>query len=670
MLAGKIKHRMTIIRSKNKEKINIILVYLNKTFTKKTVLYVLPFVVLCLLTWTLLQTTRITAILTTLRQEFIQNFLSSSKIFKNAENNLQKNEFGVAKNNFNQIVEIINNSKQNFEKIEKEFLGITGIIPKTKSAKKLLSATSNLAKAGDNLSDFFAFVSNYEFSTKGLVRGKTSLNDLLNKLNSIEEHINLAIIDLKEVPINHLPKEFQDKYKDNLIFLEQLKLTLDDIKLFSKITEIFLSKSLNVLAVFQNQNEIRPTGGFIGSFGIIKLQNGEITEIKTSSIYDLDGQLRENIKPPWPILNVNYRWFLRDANWFSDFAISGKKIVEFFEKEGGETPDIVIGITPKSISDFLKITGPIKTQSGATIDSENFVELIQILGQENRSDSVNEPKKILGELFLLITQKLSKTTFQDKLKILESINDNLIQKNFLFYSPNQQYQKIFKQLDWSGEVKQTEKDYLLITNANLGGTKTDLFIKQKIILNTFINSNSEIINKLTIERTNTLPNIPNSHNLVFTKILVPQNSKLISANGFDRISIEKNSALENFIYDKDELHWQTKQIEDINSGTVIGEESGKTFFGNWIKSNGGETKTVELEYKLPFKLNKIDAFSLLHQKQPGSKNDDEFQYSIFSKAFNINWSTFPELAINKSQITINRLLNKDYFFGNILVENK
>ena len=89
--------------------------------------------------------------------------------------------------------------------------------------------------------------------------------------------------------------------------------------------------------LFENNNELRATGGFIGTYGNLKILNGKIQNIRVSSIYDLDGQLTENIKPPNPLLNVNSKWYMRDSNWFADFPQTAKTVSGFYEKKVGNT---------------------------------------------------------------------------------------------------------------------------------------------------------------------------------------------------------------------------------------------------------------------------------------------------------------------------------------------
>ena len=45
------------------------------------------------------------------------------------------------------------------------------------------------------------------------------------------------------------------------------------------------------LVLFQNNMELRPGGGFIGSYGILEMENGVVKQFKVSDIYDADGKL-------------------------------------------------------------------------------------------------------------------------------------------------------------------------------------------------------------------------------------------------------------------------------------------------------------------------------------------------------------------------------------------
>src|SRR6185503_15609297 len=112
------------------------------------------------------------------------------------------------------------------------------------------------------------------------------------------------------------------------------------------------------LMLFQNYDEIRGTGGFIGTYGVVKVENGKIQSLKIDSIYDLDGSNYSRIAAPGPFQPEIPKWGMRDANWFADFPTSAKKILQMYE-HGVETADGVIAFTPQLFENILNLTGPI-----------------------------------------------------------------------------------------------------------------------------------------------------------------------------------------------------------------------------------------------------------------------------------------------------------------------
>ena len=81
--------------------------------------------------------------------------------------------------------------------------------------------------------------------------------------------------------------------------------------------------------------ELRPGGGFLGSFGVFEIGNYSIGDIKVYDIYDADGQLTVHLDPPKPIaeyLSVPH-WFFRDSNFSLTSLPITKKLYFFWKKK-------------------------------------------------------------------------------------------------------------------------------------------------------------------------------------------------------------------------------------------------------------------------------------------------------------------------------------------------
>jgi hypothetical protein len=88
--------------------------------------------------------------------------------------------------------------------------------------------------------------------------------------------------------------------------------------------------------------------------------------------------------------------------------------------------------------------------------------------------------------------------------------------------------------------------------------------------------------------------------------------------------VDANGILQVKAKDKTSGKEQSIRIDDA-TGTRVGEEFGKTVFGNWVYVSPGESVAVEYTYMLPFTVDprqRTGGYSLLLQKQPGSRDID------------------------------------------------
>jgi hypothetical protein len=587
---------------------------------------------------------------------------------KNAGGYLAGQDLEAASQKFSQALKNFYSAKEEINKTNTGLQALISLLPQGADGQKVIDASALLSRSGGQIISFYSSLRNLKLTAEGL----SSSEENTQIIKQSQETLLLAVGNLKkasdlltEVNANNVPQ------KDRAEFIQvssQVSLLSQNLVNISEIYGLFSSailKSQNILLVLENNNELRPGGGFIGSFAAIKQDAGKMSYMRLGSIYDLDGQLKEKIMPPLPILAVNNQWFMRDSNWFADFSESANKISQFYEKEGGETPDLVIAVTPNLVVDLLRLTGPVEMpQYQITITAENFVEVTQALTTMSDSTPENKPKQFLADLMPVLLQRLGATKFEELDKLLGIVFDNLQSKHIVFYSRWPEVQGQIEQFNWGGRVRQTPRDYLALNSANLGGTKTDLFISQSADLKTTIDPNGKIKNELVVNYTNTLPDLDYLHNLRFIRIMVPKGSKLISNFGFDYKKMEAPD-LKGYKLDTDAREWESSAVKDIISGTLIGEEAGYTFFGNWLSLKPGETRTVKLVYELPFSLNDLDNYSLLLQKQPGAQTYS-FSHKVDLSGWNALWASAGTEMQNSGEINYKTQLDRDRFWGAVL----
>ena len=174
----------------------------------------------------------------------------------------------------------------------------------------------------------------------------------------------------------------------------------------------------------------------------------------------------------------------------------------------------------------------------------------------------------------------------------------------MIFMTDNELQSDIETLGWSGSLKQTDGDYLMVVNTNLGGGKTDTVIKQDIEVDVEIAENGSITNTVTITKEHmglSSALFEGANNVDYIRLYVPQGSELLSASGFEipDSDLFKTSDIE-LEADEDMLLWTSDFALDLNSGTDIWTEQGKTVFGNWIQTKPGEIETITFTYQLPF----------------------------------------------------------------------
>jgi len=593
-------------------------------------------------------------------------------------------DFSAAQVNFDSAYQNFLAADQQLHKMGGVLISILEKLPggsAVQSGAALIDAGKNLALTGqsfsrigsilglDKIGDYFSGAG--ESLTQKIVQIKQELKTAESQLDSANS--NLSQVNSADLPSDLAPSV--DSLKEKLPTLAAAVAQVNDWS--DVFLEIFGHKlAKKYLLVFQNNAEARPTGGFIGTYGILDLDEGRITNLFVDNVFNLDGQLYEKIIPPRPIQKISTAWSLHDANWFADWPTSAQKIIEFYEKVGRATADGVISLTPTAIERLLALTGPIDMpEFNVTLSQDNFIDTIQYKVEADYDKEINQPKKILADFMPIFLDRLWSIWPQKYNEIFDVLNGALAEKHILFYFSDPALKKIFSQQGWTGEILSTDKDYLSVINTNINGFKTDRVVEQKIYHSSQVQPDGTIVDTVKIVRTHkggkSQYDWYNKVNADYLRVYVPLGSKLLAAQGqtLEAYSAPADYQKLNFKTDPDVAAQQQGMTVDPNSGSQIFSESGKTVFGNWTYVSPGETVEITYKYLLPFKLNlSADNFSwsLLAQKQSGSISSDFESTLTLPQEFKINWQYPDNLQVSGSQIKFSGNLKTDEFYGLVL----
>ncbi|MGC8651317.1 MAG: DUF4012 domain-containing protein [Minisyncoccia bacterium] len=378
------------------------------------------------------------------------------------------------------------------------------------------------------------------------------------------------------------------------------------------------------LLVFQDTNIPRPTGGFLGGYGLLSFNKGKMS-LKGDSIFDLDDLFLDKIVPPEELRSISNKWFTHDANWFFDFPQTSKKLLDFYQKTG-LTPsslDGVIAINDSVISSLLNLTGPLPLQDyGLTIDANNFESFFNQQITNASQFSSSEGREVFTE-FLSVLFKHLQTLSQSQLESFQKIlADGLSHKDLQIYSTNDQLEYYFDSLDWSGKILDGQDDYLAVVFNDLN--KNFLLDRRSkdIQLETNISS-STVTDTLTIK--SQFSNYSEKNLETYLQIYLPQGTTLINVSGGYLANINKSWPYDKLNYQKDSdlSTFENKTITDETKGVKISEIGQKTVISTWAKLGA---EPLVLTYQFPLINNNFDHWQIQIQKQSGQ--NISFAYNL------------------------------------------
>lgn len=410
------------------------------------------------------------------------------------------------------------------------------------------------------------------------------------------------------------------------------------------------------LFVFQNNTELRPSGGFIGSFALVDIDRGAITRIEVpgGGSYDLAGGLSERLAPPLPLRRLTGVWQFQDANWFADFPQTAKKLMWFYERSGGSTVDGVIALNASLFEKILLLTGPVPMQKyNKIITAENFIEETQKSVELEYDKTVNKPKAFIADLVPEALGRLSDLDEVGTRTLGSVILSAIMEREIQAYFSSAPLQQKISAFGLSGELMQSRDDTLLITDANVAGNKSDRAIWASVRHRVTIEKNGSLTTTVDLSKQHRgVLDSPftGKPSRSFIRFTVPLGAKLVSSNGFSLPDSGLDRPLLDSSGEDEEIAPQQRAIASMGGGTpvVSYDEGGRTVFAGFMEAPLGGTTTVTIQYQLPFKLTDEErrkSYVLALQRQSGSRITDYDLSITVPKTMKAKW-TYPETSSN------------------------
>ena len=536
-----------------------------------------------------------------------------------------------SKNNIDLLNTKLNEFAGQYKDFEKEAKSIywASFIPYVSDFKNGVEAGNFLIKAGQETvvaiapyADLIGFkkgtISFVERSAEDrLQTAILTLDKVLGKVDTISADIEQAKTRIDKIDPNRYPKQIgSTKVREKIQnVIEQFNglasLFVDAKPLVKKIPDIFgKDKEKTYLILFQNDKELRATGGFLTSYAIFKVKNGKMRIERSEDIYSLDNSIAVHPAAPREIITYHKdvtQFYIRDSNLSPDLPTSIELFNSLFNKSGRQVNyDGIITIDSKVLVDMLTIFGDTDADGiRFSAKTDKRCDCPQVLYQ--LFDLVDRPvayvkenrKGILGDLMYSLFYKaigFSPSKYWGTLA--QQMFKNLQEKHIQLYFIEPDLQKSVEKLNFAGRVRDYQGDYLYINNVNFAGAKSNLFVSETIISKTKTNDNGKISREVTVEYRNPYPHSDCS---------LERGGLCLNATLRDwiRVYVPKGSQLVNF-------QGSMKKVQTY-------DELGKTVFEGYLEVPTQGKAQVNISYTLPSNMNG-NKYQLLIQKQPGTDN--------------------------------------------------
>ena len=272
------------------------------------------------------------------------------------------------------------------------------------------------------------------------------------------------------------------------------------------------------LILIQNEDELRPTGGFISAVARVKVAGGRIMDVQVEDSYAVDDFSQPYPDPPAPLREIMMLdlWVLRDSNWSPDFPTSAQAAADIHAISRDFEPDGVIAVDQQAIRILVAALGPLEVEGfDEPVTGDTVIELARRAWEpedEQGGDWWLHRKDFMATTLDAAVRRMGGDISREMLISLARAGlQALRQKHLLIYLAEAEGAGLAEDLGWDGAMAQVPRDlqvprdYLMVVDANVGYNKVNATIQQRIAYTVDLSERSRPRGTLTVTHTNPAP---------------------------------------------------------------------------------------------------------------------------------------------------------------------
>lgn len=420
------------------------------------------------------------------------------------------------------------------------------------------------------------------------------------------------------------------------------------LPLLPEMTGIDSKKTYAV--IFQNSQELRPTGGFIQAVVFITFAQGTIIDYSVSSIYELDAALPGASSPPLDITRLlgEEQWYPHDSNWDPDFPTTAATISWFIDGIRNVQLAGVVALDTQALADIIEVVGPVDLpEYNEVVTHKNLSERLEF-----HSEAVLVPdsgtKDYSSVLMQRTMSKIIGISIEKYPQFLSALRQAADHQHLFLSVENEDIQPSLQNTGWTGTMLQPACPAQLVSQsctvepffqveANVGVNKANYYIDRDLSHAIEITPTSaEHLHRTTYVNTAQSSSWPKGPYKAFVRYYLDKNSQYKAAR----------------------IDGRPVSIQNLTLST----EHNRTVVGISVEVPVGQTVTTELVYSTPLVTAQSYSYAFFNQKQAGT-GDDPIVVTMSYPLGDQPEKIAPQAETADSTLTFTGKLDKHGFYG-------
>jgi hypothetical protein len=426
---------------------------------------------------------------------------------------------------------------------------------------------------------------------------ENSLNGLLKEMpriiqlyESSEPQIFDLIETFNKIDPEYIPSIGSGSWRQRVVDLQALTADVPSISAQVKEVLALLPELLGAespttyLVIFQNEKEMRASGGLLTAFGTVTVDKGDIgDEISATDMWDLEGFVRETlgvnagpasfnpyevnpeyVNPYWGFYqNIYGQNFLMnngcgatalraqdsglypDLYWTMDIFSDYYDVASLYNPVKYPAYDHILILNTFFASDIVSLVEPLTIESnGAQITSENLArEIFAETSTAPLDPSIR--KSYIGEVASAVQDKITSLSAEQFMSLGQMLIRTIQAKNIAFSSKDEQVQAYFDELGLSGRIeKNFAGDYFHLNEAQNCALKSNFYVRNTTTQTVNIDAEGDISKVIRVDWKNDHVIQPGEENIIssswaffyraWVRVFAPEGSAFTGSDGLGR----------------------------------------------------------------------------------------------------------------------------------------